>query len=125
MINRRVLATESLLYVAALLVGLASVGCVNAPSPLPPDEQVDPQPAPTPGPSVLCKLSEVSEAIARRIDAGSFRHSDELLQTVEGMVAAKELSEPDGSRIIDACPGIRGKRRALTADDATAVRGVK
>lgn len=125
MINRKTLATESLLYVATLLVGLASVGCINAPSPLPPDEQVDPQPQPTPGPSVSLKLAEVSEAIARRIDAKAFRHSDELLQTVEGLVAAKELSEPDGSRIIDACPGIRQKRRALTAEDATAVRGVK
>lgn len=123
--NRKTLAAESLLYVAALLVGLTSVGCINAPAPVPPDEQVDPQPQPSPGPSVSFKLSEVSEAIARRIDTGSFRHSDELLKTVEGLVAAKELSEPDGSRIIDACPGIRQKRRALTADDATAVRGVK
>lgn len=125
MINRRILAAESLLYVAALLVGLAGVGCINTPTPLPPDEQVDPQPAPTPGPSVSLKLAEVSEAIARRIDAKAFRHSDELLQVVEGMVAVKELSEADGRRIIDACPGIRGKRRALTGEDAAAVRGVK
>ncbi len=100
-------------------------GCINAPAP-----------SPLPGPDITpdieqrdaLPVAEVAESLAHRIDAGAtkgFRHSDELFKTVEKLVDAGELSKADGERLIDACDGIRAKRRDLTADDAAALRGVK
>ena len=106
------------LAILALLV----CGCINAPAPPTPPgpDKQDVSPSTDTYP-----VAEVAEALARRIDAKSFRHSDELLQTVQKLADAGELSKADADRLIDACTGIRAKRRDLTADDAAAVRGVK
>lgn len=105
------------LAIAALLV----CGCINAPAPpTPPDP--DKQDV---SPSTVLDVAGVAEELALRIDKSLFRHSDELLQTVRNMTDAGELSKADSDRLIDACTGIRAKRRDLTADDAAALRGLK
>lgn len=103
------------------LIAVLCCGCIqSAPGPLPPV----PPPDENTSTSALV-LGEVSAAIARRIDAGQFRDSDELLKTLEKLVDAKELAQADADRIVAACEGIKAKSRALTAADADAVRGVK
>lgn len=108
------------LLMIILAVGLC--GCINAPAPRPVPPGPDRQDV---APDAVYPVSEVAAALARRIDAKSFRHSDELLQTVQKLADAGELSKADADRLIDACAGIRAKRRDLTAEDAAALRGVK
>lgn len=105
------------LAIAALLV----CGCINAPAPPTPPgpDKQDVQP------STVLDVAGVAEELALRIDKSLFRHSDELLQTVQHLTDAGELSKADADRLIDACTGIRAKRRDLTAEDAAALRGVK
>lgn len=67
----------------------------------------------------------VAESLAKFVDAGVFRHSDEMLQTVKLLAASKQIGDATADRLIDACPGIRQTRRPLTGTDATALRAVK
>lgn len=108
------------LLIIILAAGLC--GCINAPGPVPIPPGPDRQDV---SPSKTLDVAGVAEVLAVRIDKSLFRHSDELLQTVRNMSDASELSKSDADRLIDACAGIRAKRRDLTGEDAAALRGLK
>ncbi len=87
-------------------------------------QPIDRRPRPDPDivdpvePVAPTNANAIWQALAERIDRGTFQHSDELLGTIKELKAAGDLSDADVRKFESQFGDLLKSRRPLTPDDS-------
>lgn len=104
--------------ICLLVLVLSAIGISGCVQPIDRRTRPDPDIVDPVEPVSPTNANAIWQALAERIDRGTFQHSDELLGTIKELKAAGDLSDADVRKFESQFSDLLKSRRSLTPDDA-------